>query len=443
MVSGPSPLAGALEAARRHGARAADALLRAGEGSAVEVARGKVVAAGDTKTAVLTVRAWVEGGGEGLASGPPAEVDLIASAAVKRAAAAPADAHAGPVGRIGVAAGGLGIDDRRHAQITAADRADVIASAEKGARAVDRRVRTEGFHYHDERVHRAYANTRGVSLDEWSTLYEAHGRVIVADDLGEIALVDHLSARAFASIASLPFGATLAHRALSYAVSGGPSVEGPVRVVLSPRVLAEMFGRLGPLLTWTSLHDGDHFLARAARDGRRLFDPRMHLLDDGTVPGSPRTHAFDDQGVVPVPVVLIREGRVDAQLIDVTEARRAEVRPTGHWHGGALRPNNLILRSGTRSMNAVLSELDGTVLIVDHVYDWSGLDEATGRWRAPVAGVMTRRSRPEGTVRRVILDGDLCDVFSRIVEIATDTDRHGHVDAPAMLVDGFVASSAG
>lgn len=441
MSSGPSPVAHALEAARRAGARAAEALLRASEGVALEAVRGKVASTSTADGAVLTVRAWVEGGAQGVASGPPAEVDLIARAAAQRAEGGSPDAHAGPVGRIGVAAGGLGIDDRRHAQITAADRADVVASAEKGARAVDRRVRTEGFRYREERAHRAYANTRGVALEEWSTLYEAHGTVIVADGADEITLSDHLIARAFASISSLPYGAALAHRALALTVPGGPTVEGPVRVVLSPRVLAEMFGRLGPLFTWQSLRDGDHFLARAARDGRRLFDVRMHLLDDGTVPGSPRTSAFDDEGVVPVPVVLIREGRVDARLIDVREARRSDVRPTGHWFDGALRPNNLILRSGTRSVNAVLSEFEGPVLIVDHVYDWSGLDLATGRWRAPIGGTMTRRSRPESTVRRVILDGDLCEVFSRIVEIAADTDRFGHVDAPAMLVDGFTASA--
>jgi PmbA protein len=441
MGSGTSPAAAAIDVARRRGARAAEALLRLGEGVLIDVARGKVAASHPHKSSVLTVRAWVEGGGEGVATGAIGDVESVATAAVQAASVAPADPHAGPVGRMGVAAGGLGIDDRRHAQITAADRAEVVAASEKGARAVDKRVRTEGFAYRDERAYRLYTNTRGVVLDEWSTTYEARGTVLLADDRGDITLTDELASRAFASIASLPFGTSLAQRAVALAAGGGPTLEGPVRVVLSPRPLAQMFARFGPLFSAASLRDGDHIFARAARDGTTLFDPRMHLLDDGTVPGSLRTHAFDDQGVVPVPIVLIREGKVDARLLDVREARLVDARPTGHVHGGTLRPNNLILRGGTRSVNAVLSEIDGPILIVDHVYDWSGLDVVSGRWRAPVGGTLTRRSRPEGVIRRVVLDGLLSDVFSRVIEIAADTDRHGHVDAPAMLLDGFVAVS--
>lgn len=451
-------IVGLLDLARRKGARGAEILVTETDGATIDVQRGKVARAEPYHTASVLVRAWTDDGREGTATGLSLDaVPTLFDRALEAAARVAPDPHGGPVGRLSVAVGGLGIDDKRHAQLTMADRADVVLASEKAARTTDRRARTENFRYVDGRTLRRFANTRGLALEEWSTLYRALGTVIIADDRAEIALSDDLASRAFASTASLPYGAGLAHRVA--ALLGDPvPVEGPIRVMMPPRVVASLFEILGALFTPESLQSGAHFLAKAAREADRprdgdwpvpedapvglITDSRLHLLDDGTVPGSLRTCGFDDRGVTPVPLTLLREGRVDARFLDPNTARRLDTRPTGHVHGGVLRPNNLLIRAGTRSMNALMSEIPEPILLLDHL-DWAqGLDLATGEVRARAAGQLTRKGRTEGPVRDIALVANLLDVLTRVVEIASDTDRQGHVDAPGILVDGFVAQRA-
>jgi predicted Zn-dependent protease len=437
-----------LDVARKQGARGAEILLAEGEGVAIEVAKGKVVKTEPHQDARVTVRCWSDTGGEGVATADAwAAAPLLVEKALGIAQRAVPDPNSGPQQRLSQAAGGLGIDDKRHGQLTLVDRTDVVLSAEKGARTADRRVRTEGFRYVDRRARRAFANTRGLALEEWSTTYRATGTVIVSDERGEIALHEHLASRAFASIASLPYGQSLAHRAIALVGTPMP-VEGPMRVLLPPRVLAGIFARLGPLFTVEAVRDRRSFLAVAQEQsdepdpddlrlpGHPILDPRLHLLDDGTVPGSLRTRAFDDRGVTPVPLTLLREGKLDARYLDPSTARSLDTRATGHaWEDG-LAPNNLILRAGTRSATAILSEIDTPVVQVDDLFDWSGFDLLTGRFRAPFGGHLSRKAQLQGPVRG-ILEGNLLDVFNRVVEVAADTDRQLHVDAPALLVDGF------
>jgi PmbA protein len=168
-----------------------------------------------------------------------------------------------------------------------------------------------------------------------------------------------------------------------------------------------------------------------------LFDKRLHLLDDGTLPGGLRTTAFDDRGVTPVPLTLLREGWVNNRFFGPEEARQRGARPTGHAVGEGQRPTNLQLRAGTRSMNALLADVSDPVFVLDHVEDIAGVDLRTGKIEVLGGGTFIRAGKPVGCAYRVQVTGDLVDVLSRVVDVASDTDRVGSVDAPGLLVDGL------
>jgi predicted Zn-dependent protease len=66
------------------------------------------------------------------------------------------------------------------------------------------------------------------------------------------------------------------------------------------------------------------------------------------------------------------------------------------------------------------------------------LDMQTGDMFAKVSGRLLTGSKPQGAVRNVSLRGNLIEVLSQIVDLTSNTDRHQHVDAPGLILDGFV-----
>ena len=92
-------------------------------------------------------------------------------------------------------------------------------------------------------------------------------------------------------------------------------------------------------------------------------------------------------------------------------------------------------------MNALMAEMDQSVLVLDHLRGLEeGLNWKTGDLDCLCSGVVMRRGRHEGVVRNARIRGNLVAVLNNVVDLTSDTERLGHVDAPGMAVDGFVVT---
>lgn len=373
-----------------------------------------------------TIRVWVEGGRVGSLAGPTSSASDLVGQALASTFESPEDPFAGPVGRLDTPSTALSIRDRRHDRIDAEAREEVVADVRQQLRA-DRRFTGGPVLYEDVLRHRQLVSSKGLRFDEEDTTFHLETSITGKG----LELHQHTTSRSFASVASLPLGVNLLTRAEALLQAGKTLPGGPTRVVLTPLAMSRLLVALGERFT----------PERVATDGLigggRRFSEKLHLVDDGGLAGGLRSATFDDRGVPPVPLTLLREGEVAGRFLTPERARQLGTRPTGHVWGGRLRSANLVMREGTRSWNALLTELGGPSLLVDDLFDLSGLDLATGALDLRVDGVVMDANQPVGAMRGVRLVGDLADLLSNIVHVCNNTDRIGHVDAAAIIADGL------
>jgi len=420
--------------AKKLGARGTEVLSTVSNGVEIEHQRGRVSAEQAHHQESVSVRCWLDGGCAGRAEGPMDHAELLVEQALQAAQHSEPSPVEGPVSRLKSVPGGLGIDDRRFGTTPLTEKVEVLANAERSVSTVDKRVMAGRFVYRDERTLRSFANSKGVRLEEASTRFLAKGTVNAYCDGRTLELSDEICSRTFASTGSLPFGTNLARQAAGL-LATGETLEGEVRILLAPRVTARLFAHLGEAFEAQAFLNGTFFL-QPRDDDEPVVDSRIHLVDDGTAHGAYRTRSFDDRGCLPVPLTLLREGRVSGRFMDPETARRLETRPSGHVLGDDLVASNLMLRSGTRSINALLTDRDGYCLAVQDLPDLSGLNMLTGKFSFPVHGVVMKGKVPVGAMRHATLSGNMVAMLNQLVEVASDTDRVGHVDAPGMLFDG-------
>jgi len=413
------------------GARAAEVLAIRGTGLEIELPPAGGPVERPTERDDLFVRVWVDGGRVGRMRGRYDQAEDLIGQALAATFQSPESKVAGPMASIGGLASGLGTADRRYRNLSSEDRLDVVMGAERQVRAGDSRFRSSGFRYADSHTWRGLVNSRNLRLEEDATQYRIEGAVEGAG----LSLNAFLEARSFASIASLPLGTSLVRRGAALMAKGRTIPAGPVRVVLPPLPMARLVRLLGELFSPAQLLSEGCFLS-LPEDDTPTMSAKFHIVDDGSRPGALRTRMFDDRGVPPVPLTLIREGRVAARFLDPEAARLLDTRPTGHCWGDELGPSNLLMRSGTRSLNALLTELEGLSLRVDDL-DVSGIDLRTGAVDLVVDGIVLDANKEVGAMRRVRLVGRLQDLLSNIVDIGNDTDRIGHVDAAGIIADGL------
>ena len=422
----------ALVAARKAGARGCELLYTHATVHELGFERGRASAPAVSEESSVTVRVWVDEGRHAERSGAPSAVSELLQEALDGAGEGAPSAHAGPVDRLRPVVGGLGIADRRYQYLDTEARSEVLEEVARTARAEDKKAKVSGLRYRDELRTRRFANSKGVRLEETSTRFDAWGTV----SRGQLSLTDHVASRAFASVASIPYGTTLARRVAQLSMEG-ESLDGQVKAMLPPRVVARILEAIGGGFTAERVAGEVPFFAARAADGSSPLDPQLHLLDDGKLPGGLHTRSFDDRGVVPVPRTFLREGVADQAMVGPEEARRTGGTPTGHQWGHVLRPGNLALKAGTRSMNATYTDFDTWSLELDDL-DLSSLDLATGVAEVVVDGRVMKSNQQQGAVRRRAARVDLRAMLGSVLKVCSDTDRIRSTDAPALFVDGLV-----
>lgn len=425
-----------LEDARSLGAVAAEALVVTSQSCTLQWKGGRRTQPQRGAELRLSGYVYLDGGKRGSFSvnsdGRDAQHEAL-QAAVAAAKSAPTNAEAGPADRYNIATRGLGIDDPRYHIITDEDRREVITFNEETCSKVEG-IECQSVRYGDLRRLRAFASSRGVEVVSVETRYDVS--VDARDKVTGLMLGQTASARHFANVGSLPYGSELGNRlaSLRQRVQLPP---GDPAIVLESRAMATILSAFTRAFSAPLLHAGKSFLTQHLK--RPIGHARVHLVDDAGLHGGLLTRAFDDRGVPPVPVPIIREGYLGGLFHDPESARLDSTRPTGHVLDGQIQPSNLVLRAGNRSRTQMLGEVP-LALAFDHI---SGtLDLATGLLEMQGPAIVMERGHHVGAVVKAVLRGHISELLRAVVEVASDQERYSAVDCATTLIKGFPVSAS-
>lgn len=386
----------------------------------------------------VSVRVGTEDGRAALLTGAPrAEADLadLPGRAMELARASALDMDEGPSERMDLPSMGLQISDPRLPRLDESDRRDVIAYNEDAARAVSKGLTGLSFVYEEQVVRRAALTTRGQDGHENASRFRLRGalRHPSQPDAEMSALVE---SRRFADVSSMPLGAELARRAVANAVVGNVP-DRALPLVIEPRVVARLLPIVATAFDGDRVAAGQSFIrSDALNASQTIGSTKLHVVDDACLPGALATRGFDDRGVPPMPLPLIREGTLGALYRSPRSARTHGTRATGHarWDG-TVWPGNLVIRPGARSRNMMFPDV-GRYMLVDDLLDLSGIDLSTGALRLPVRLLLGEQGQPIAGLGQALIDTTVLDLFNGIVELANDVERHGSVDACTFVFEG-------
>ncbi len=407
---------GLADAARRAGAREALAVVERIVSCVSTRRSGERPQRESATLDVPLLRVWSADGREGVARGP---IDGL----VERAMAALADQPHGalPEFRRPAMTGHL-IEDRRWASLDDPARDELLEEMASPVNDVSDDVVLQSIRFEDACATRALARPGSAALVEVSTRFSATADVV--DVTRSRKLTASVRSRALSSVVAMPF-AGFAARRLAALASPGPALPSHVRTILTPLATASLVAALAPCF----LPGAKSFLDDAALDARLL------LLDDGSLPGGLFTRSVDDRGQPTGPITLLRDGRLDRRILHAREQAAAGLPGVGHDVQGTPATSNLAMGAGLRTMNAILMEKRLASVSID---DWLSLevDFATGVARGVAHVAVLQGNAVLGHLPDVKVTMALVDVLSHVADIAVDTDRVGHIDAPALWLEG-------
>lgn len=429
-----------VEAARKSGADAADAVCVRGISLSVDMRLGKVEETRRAEGDDFTLRAFVGKRSATVSANVLADPGELAERAVAMARVAPEDAFAAlaPADRLATDFDDdLDLLDETIPQ--AAELTEQALAAEDAMRAVD-----------------GVTNSGGASAG-WSL-----GGMVLATSHGFVgsylASRFNLSASAIAGSgtamerdydfgmrthrADLPDAATIGRTAGERAVRRLNPVSyrtGQATVVFDPRVASGLLGSLAGATNGAAIARKTSFL----RDklGETILPATVNVIDDPARRRGLASRLFDGEGVRPEPLEVVKDGVLKTWFLDSATARELGLSTNGHASRGGGNPSpgatNLTLEPGERTPEDLMAEIGDGLYVTEMI--GHGANLVTGDYSRGAAGFAIRNGELAEPVSEITVAGNLADMFLRLMP-ASDLEYRLSVNSPTVAIEGMMVA---
>jgi PmbA protein len=436
-----------LDAARKAGAEAADALYVGSESLSADIRGGALEQAERAEGLDLGLRVLI-GKRQATVSASdarPATLAALAERAVAMAKAAPEDpwcglAEPGQLAHDSDAAA-LELDDAAGAPDPA--RLEALArEAEAAALAVKGVTQPEGAGAAWSRRRLHLAATNGFSAGYARSSSSVFASAIAGEGLSMER--DH-AAESRRRLSDLPDPDEIGRRAGERAVarlSPRRAPTGAWPVIYDERVAASLVGHLISAANGSAVARGASWLA--GRMGDRVLPAGLDITERPRRLRGPASRPFDAEGLETRETAFVRDGVLESWVLDLATGRQLGLASTANatrGPAGAPSPGttNLELTQGVRSRQGLMAEMGEGLLVTSLM--GASINPTTGAYSRGASGFWVQGGEIAYPVNEITIAGSLPEILASILP-ADDADPHRAAVVPSLLAEGLTVAGA-
>ena len=210
-----------------------------------------------------------------------------------------------------------------------------------------------------------------------------------------------------------------------------------VPVVFDPRVSGSLIGHLVGAINGASIARKTSFLKD--RLGEPLFAREIRIIDDPLRKRGLRSQSFDAEGVKVKRLAIVDEGVLTTWLLDSATGRELKMATTGHAHRGVSSapspgPYNLHLEAGQPTPAELIADISQGFYVTDLI--GSGVNGVTGDYSRGASGFWIENGQITYPVSEVTIAGHLLEIFKSMTA-ANDLKFIYGINAPTVRIEGL------
>ena len=431
-----------LDAARRAGAEAADALAMESAQTAVDVLGGRLEQAERSEATDLGLRVLIGRRQACVASSDTSDAALEAMAgrAVAMARVAPEDPSLGlaepdALARDTDASGLEQADEKPPPEPAALEEAARRMEAEALSHDGIAQAQSSSAAHGHRRLH--LAATNGFSAG-YGTTFHTLSCVAITGEGTAMQRDGYYDGRLHHADLMAPeeVGRLAAERTLARSGARRPRT-GAFPVVVEERVASSLMGHLVQAANGSAVARGASWLRDAM--GEPVLPDGLTLLEDPHRRRVSSSRPFDAEGLPTRAAPIVEDGRLARWVLDLSTARRLGLESTANAQRGTAGPpspgtTGLVLTQGSQSLEEMLREMGTGLLVTGFI--GSTINPTTGDWSRGASGVWIENGEPAYPVHECTLAGNLREML-RTIRPANDARLHLSRAVPSLLVEGL------
>jgi len=176
------------------------------------------------------------------------------------------------------------------------------------------------------------------------------------------------------------------------------------------------------------------------RVGTRVASDLVDIVDDPLLPKAPGSRAFDGEGLLSRPNVVVENGMLKGYLMDSYSARKLGLRSTASASrspSGGISPStsNLILKANTQSRDELVAHTKHGLYVTGMM--GFGFNAVTGDFSRGASGFLIEDGELSHPVSEVTISLNLDQLLQRIDAVADDLDQRTAVASPTFRVSSM------
>ena len=425
-----------VEAARRAGADAADAVCVRGISLSVEVRLGKIEETGRAEGDDFTLRVFVGKRTANVSANVVSDPAELAERAVAMARVAPEDPYAGLADTDRLATTFPDLDVLDAAIPSAAEMTEAALAVEDAARAVPGVSNSGGASAGWSLGGLVLATSHGFTGSYLTSRFSLSASAIAGEGTG---MERDYEAEVKVHRSDLSDPAAIGRKAGERAVrrlnpSQFPTGRGTV--VYDPRVSTSLVASLAGAVNGAAIARKTSFL----RDkmGQQILARGIRITDDPLRPRGLASRPFDGEGVAPEAFDVVADGVLQRWFLDSATARELGLETNGHASRGGGNPSpgstNLTLQPGSQTPEELIAAIGEGLYVTEMI--GHGANLVTGDYSRGAAGFAIRGGVLAEAVSEITVAGNLREMFMNLTP-ASDLTYRFALNAPTVAIEGM------
>lgn len=434
-------VAALVEAARKAGADAADAVAVRGRSASVSVRLGKVEGTEAAESEDVSLRVFLGKRVASVSATAASDPAALAERAVAMAKVSPEDPFQGLADPALLVRSVRDLDLYDDTLVSAEQlKADALAM-EEAALAVPGVTNSSGVGASAGLGGLVLATSHGFVGHYVGTRFSRSASVVAGEGTGMERDYDFSSRQHFADLdAPEAIGRSAGERAVRR-LNPRKAKTGPVTVVFDPRVARGMAGHLAGAINGAAVARKTSFL----RDmmGKQVATSRITVIDEPLRVRGPASRPFDGEGIEGEKLVMLDKGVLNHWFLSSSVARELGLQTNGRGSrsGSSVSPSstNLSIEPGDVSPQALIKSVKSGFYVTE-VFG-QGVNMVTGEYSRGASGFWIEDGELAFPVSEVTIASNLKDMFLNMVP-ADDVDRNFGTAAPTLLIEGMTLAGS-
>ncbi len=430
-----------VDAARKAGAEAADAVVVRGRSTGVSVRLGKVESTESSESDDMSLRVFVGRRVASVSANAGSDFAMLAERAVAMAKASPEDPYQGLADRERLAAAIADLDLFDPTEVSADRLKEDALATEDAARAVQGVTNSGGASAGAGMGGLVLATSHGFLGQYAGTRFSRSVSAVAGEGTGMERDYDFSSRLHFADLDSPEkIGRSAGERAVRR-LRPRKAATGPVVAVFDPRVARGIAGHLAGAINGASVARKTSFL----RDmmGKRVASAAITVTDEPLKRRGQASRPFDGEGVAGERLVMVDKGVLGHWFLSTSAARELGLETNGRGARAAssVSPSstNLAIEAGDVSAEDMIRAVKAGFYVTE-VFG-QGVNMITGEYSRGASGYWIENGELTYPVSEVTIASNMKDMFLSMTP-ANDVDRNFGTAAPTLLIEGMTLAGS-